>query len=333
MSIASRAALVRRTEALRPVPGAPALTIEALTKTYPGPPLIRALQGVELDVRPGEIFALLGPNGAGKTTTVGVCTTRVLPSSGRVTLDGLDVGSDPAAVKRRIGVVTQYNTLDRACTVRENLYYHCRYFGMGGAEAGARADELLAQFRLTDRASAMAVTLSGGLAQRVQIARAIAHRPRMLFLDEPTAGLDPQSRLALWELIGELRAGGLTVLLTTHYMEEADRLSDRVAIIDHGKVLVTGTASELKQRVGAGTVVEVELDRADEQLRLSVEALPSVREVRRTEAGLQVLANSREGLLPRLVEATVPYGLRDVSIFEPTLETVFIQLTGRELRD
>lgn len=313
--------------------GAPALTIEALTKTYPGPPLIRALQGVDLDVRPGEIFALLGPNGAGKTTIVGVCTTRVLPSSGRVTLDGLDVGSDPAAVKRRIGVVTQYNTLDRACTVHENLYYHCRYFGMGGAEAGARADELLAQFRLTDRASAMAVTLSGGLAQRVQIARAIAHRPRMLFLDEPTAGLDPQSRLALWELIGELRAGGLTVLLTTHYMEEADRLSDRVAIIDHGKVLVTGTAAELKQRVGAGTVVEVELERADEQLRLSVEALPSVREVRRTEAGLRVLANSREGLLPRLVEATVPYGLRDVSISEPTLETVFIQLTGRELRD
>ncbi|MEO8139450.1 MAG: ABC transporter ATP-binding protein [Gemmatimonadota bacterium] len=313
--------------------GAPALTIEALTKTYPGPPLIRALQGVDLDVRPGEIFALLGPNGAGKTTTVGVCTTRVLSSSGRVTLDGLDVGSDPAAVKRRIGVVTQYNTLDRACTVHENLYYHCRYFGMGGAEARARTAELLAQFRLTDRASAMAVTLSGGLAQRVQIARAIAHRPRMLFLDEPTAGLDPQSRLALWELIGELRAGGLTVLLTTHYMEEADRLSDRVAIIDHGKVLVTGTASELKQRVGAGTVVEVELERADEQLRLSVEALPSVREVRRTEAGLRILANSREGLLPRLVEATVPYGLRDISIFEPTLETVFIQLTGRELRD
>jgi ABC-2 type transport system ATP-binding protein len=204
---------------------------------------------------------------------------------------------------------------------------------MGGAEAGARADELLAQFRLTDRASAMAVTLSGGLAQRVQIARAIAHRPSMLFLDEPTAGLDPQSRLALWELIGELRAGGLTVLLTTHYMEEADRLSNRVAIIDHGKLLVIGTAAELKQRVGAGTVVEIELERADESLRLTVAGLPSVREAQRTEAGLRILADSREGLLPRLVEVTVPYGLRDVSVFEPTLETVFIQLTGRELRD
>jgi ABC-2 type transport system ATP-binding protein len=315
------------------VAGAPTLTIEALSKIYPGPPPIRALQGVDLDVRPGEIFALLGPNGAGKTTTVGVCTTRVRPSGGRVLLDGLDVGADPAAVKRRIGVVTQYNTLDRSCTVRENLYYHCRYFGMGSTESGARADELLAQFRLTDRASAMAVTLSGGLAQRVQIARAIAHRPSMLFLDEPTAGLDPQSRLALWELIGELRAGGLTVLLTTHYMEEADRLSNRVAIIDHGRLLVIGTAAELKQRVGAGTVVEIELERADEPLRLAVAGLPSVREASRTDTGLRVLADSREGLLPRLVEATVPYGLRDVSVFEPTLETVFIQLTGRELRD
>ncbi len=312
---------------------APALTIEALAKLYPGPPEVRALQGVDLAVRPGEIFALLGPNGAGKTTTVGVCTTRVRATSGRVTLDGLDVGTDPAAVKRRIGVVTQYNTLDRACTVRENLYYHCRYFGIGGTEAGARADELLGQFRLADRAGAMAVTLSGGLAQRVQIARAIAHRPRMLFLDEPTAGLDPQSRLALWELIGELRASGLTVLLTTHYMEEADRLSDRVAIIDHGRVLVTGTPSELKERVGAGTVVTVELERADEPLRLAIAALPSVREVQRSESGLRILADTREGLLPRLVEATVPYGLRDVSVFEPTLETVFIQLTGRDLRD
>jgi ABC-2 type transport system ATP-binding protein len=155
----------------------------------------------------------------------------------------------------------------------------------------------------------------------------------MLFLDEPTAGLDPQSRLALWEMIGELRAAGLTVLLTTHYMEEADRLSDRVAIIDHGTVLVTGTAAELKRRVGAATVVTVELERADEALRTAVATLPAVREVHRTPTGLRILADSREGLLPRLVEATVPYGLRDVSVFEPTLETVFIQLTGRDLRE
>jgi ABC-2 type transport system ATP-binding protein len=315
------------------VPDHPALLIEGLTKQYPGPPPVAALRGVDLEMRPGEIFALLGPNGAGKTTTVGVATTRVRLSSGRVQVDGLDVAAHPARVKRRIGVVTQYNTLDRSCTVRENLYFHCRYFGLGAIESGERADGLLAQFRLTDRSEAMAATLSGGLAQRVQIARAIAHRPRILFLDEPTAGLDPQSRLSLWALVGGLRAEGITVLLTTHYMEEADRLSDRVAIIDHGRVLVVGTPEELKRRVGAETVVELEVERAEEGLRAAVAALPAVREVQPTGSGFRVLASSPDGLLPRVVELAVPYGLRDVAVHEPTLETVFIQLTGRDLRE
>jgi len=315
------------------VPDSAALVIRGLTKSYPGPPPVDALRGIDLEVRPGEIFALLGPNGAGKTTTVGVSTTRVSPTSGTVRVQGFDVARDPAAVKRRIGVVTQYNTLDRACTVRENLYYHCRYFGFSGAEARRRADELLVQFRLADRAEGMTVTLSGGLAQRVQVARAIAHRPGMLFLDEPTAGLDPQSRLALWELVGALRAEGITVLLTTHYMEEADRLSDRVAIIDHGKVLVTGTPAELKRGIGAETVMEIHVAKAGEELRAVLAGLPSVRDVQVLPTGVRVLAQSREGLLPRLVEAALPFGLRDVAVHEPTLETVFIQLTGRELRD
>jgi ABC-2 type transport system ATP-binding protein len=315
------------------VPDLPALSITGLTKRYPGPPSIVALDGVDLEVRPGEIFALLGPNGAGKTTTVGVSTTRVRPSGGSVRVDGLDVTRDPAAVKRRIGVVTQYNTLDRACTVRENLYYHCRYFGLSGPEARRRSVELLTQFKLTDRAEGMAATLSGGLAQRVQVARAIAHRPRMLFLDEPTAGLDPQSRLALWELVTGLRAEGITVLLTTHYMEEADRLSDRVAIIDHGRVLVSGTPAELKRGIDAETVIEVHVERPAPEFQTAVSALASVREAQRLATGLRVLAHSREGLLPSLVEAALPYGLRDVAVHEPTLETVFIQLTGRDLRD
>ncbi|HXW96634.1 MAG TPA: ATP-binding cassette domain-containing protein [Gemmatimonadales bacterium] len=315
------------------MPDSAALVIRGLTKSYPGPPPVDALRGIDLEVRPGEIFALLGPNGAGKTTTVGVSTTRVSPTSGTVRVQGFDVARDPAAVKRRIGVVTQYNTLDRACTVRENLYYHCRYFGFSGAEARRRADELLVQFRLADRAEGMTVTLSGGLAQRVQVARAIAHRPGMLFLDEPTAGLDPQSRLALWELVGALRAEGITVLLTTHYMEEADRLSDRVAIIDHGKVLVTGTPAELKRGIGAETVMEIHVAKAGEELRAVLAGLPSVRDVQVLPTGVRVLAQSREGLLPRLVEAALPFGLRDVAVHEPTLETVFIQLTGRELRD
>ena len=315
------------------MPDEPALSITGLTKRYPGPPPVDALMGIDLEVARGEIFALLGPNGAGKTTTVGVSTTRVRPTSGTVRVSGSDVVRAPAAVKQQIGVVTQYNTLDRACTVHENLYYHCRYFGFNAPEARQRTDELLARFKLGDRAESMAATLSGGLAQRVQIARAIAHRPEILFLDEPTAGLDPQTRLALWELVGDLRSGGITVLLTTHYMEEAERLSDRVAIIDHGRVLVTGTATELKRGVGAETVVEIQVERPTDELRTRVAGLPLVREVQRTESGLRALAQSRDGLIPRLVEAALPYGLRDIAVHEATLETVFIQLTGRELRD
>jgi len=312
---------------------AAALEIVGLTRTYQGPPPVVALAGVDLTVRPGEVFALLGPNGAGKTTTVGICTTRIRPGGGRVLLDGVDVAREPVAVKRRIGVVTQYNTLDRACTVYENLYHHCRYFGWGAREASRRTAELLAQFHLGERGSALATSLSGGLAQRVQLARAIAHRPAMLFLDEPTAGLDPQSRLALWELIATLRAEGITVLLTTHYMEEADRLSDRVAIIDHGRVLVTGTPAELKARMGADTIVDLVLERPADDLVARLTALPGVRAVQRSEPGLQVLGTSREGLVPPIVEAALPFGLRDLRIHEPTLETVFIHLTGRELRD
>jgi len=165
----------------------PPLSISGLTKVYTGSRPVTALNGVDLEVEPGEIFGLLGPNGAGKTTTVGVSTTRIRPTSGRVLVEGKDVQADPAGVKRLIGVVTQQNTLDRACTVRENLYYHCRFFGFSASAAAQRATELLDRLRLGDRAESTPMELSGGLAQRVQIARAIAHRPRMLFLDEPTA--------------------------------------------------------------------------------------------------------------------------------------------------
>jgi ABC-2 type transport system ATP-binding protein len=312
---------------------APALLLEDLVKVYPGPRPIRALDGLSLEVHPGEILGLLGPNGAGKTTTVGISTTRVLPSDGRAMVQGLDAVAEPVAVKRRIGVVTQHNTLDRSCTVWENLYYHCRYFGMGAREARARSAELLDQFRLHDRARTMPLDLSGGMAQRVQIARAIAHRPSVLFLDEPSAGLDPQSRLALWEVIAGLRAGGITVLLTTHYMEEADRLSDRVAIIDHGRVLVVGQPAELKRTLGAATVVRVQADRSDEQLRSTLAALPGIHEARLLEGGVTLLAGSSDRLLPRIVEATQDAGLRDLSVTEPSLETVFLKYTGRELRD
>jgi len=308
-----------------------AVRVDGLTKVYP--PDVRAVDGLDLEVRQGEVFGLLGPNGAGKTTTVGVCTTRVRPTAGRVEVCGIDVLADPSAARRRIGVVTQHNTLDRACTVRENIYYHCRYFGLGRRESITRTDELLAQLRLQERGAMFPGQLSGGLAQRVQIARAIAHRPEVLFLDEPSAGLDPQSRLALWELVAELRAGGLAVLLTTHHMEEADRLSDRLAIMDHGRLLASGTPAELKRQVGAATVLDLHLERPSAELVERLAAMPGVKEARLLPDGIRLFSSGSDGLLPRVVELTQGAGLRDLRVTEPTLETVFITLTGRELRD
>jgi ABC-2 type transport system ATP-binding protein len=310
-----------------------AVVVEKLSKHYAGPPPVDAVKGIDLEVSRGEIFGLLGPNGAGKTTTVGMCTTRVVPSAGRVSVDGIDVQGDPPGARGRIGVVTQFNTLDRSCTVFENLKYHCRYFGMNHRDAKARAGELLETFRLSDRADANVMALSGGMAQRLQVARSIAHRPVVLFLDEPTSGLDPQSRIALWEVLGALHDEGTTVILTTHYMEEADRLCDRLAIIDYGEILVMGTPDQLKRQVGVETVVTLTLDGDREG---AVTALAGVSGVDRTEiveGDVLVYLAEREGPLPAVVQAAMGFGLVDLALTEPTLETVFIQLTGRALRD
>ncbi|HSU19335.1 MAG TPA: ABC transporter ATP-binding protein, partial [Acidobacteriaceae bacterium] len=224
----------------------PIVDIRGLRKVYPGKTPVTAVAGIDLQVAPGELYGLLGPNGAGKTTTISIATTRAVPTEGSVRIAGVDVVAHPAMARRAIGVVPQYNTLDRSCTVSENIRFHCLYFGMSAREAHQRTDALLEQFRLQDRYTAYPQQLSGGLAQRLQIARAIAHRPRVLFLDEPSAGLDPQSRIAMWEAVRALRQEGITVVLTTHYMEEADALCDRVAIIDHGKILVEDTPAALK---------------------------------------------------------------------------------------
>ncbi|QNI36542.1 ATP-binding cassette domain-containing protein [Edaphobacter albus] len=309
--------------------------IEGLRKVYEGKQRVVAVDGIDLSVREGALYGFLGPNGAGKTTTISICTTRALPTAGRVRIAGIDVVKSPSQARRCIGVVPQYNTLDRACTVFENIHFHCLFFGFSRADAKKRTDHLLEQFHLTERAGAYPAQLSGGLAQRVQIARAIAHHPKVLFLDEPSAGLDPQSRIAMWSAVRNLRQEGITVVLTTHYMEEADELCDRVAIIDHGKILVEDTPAALKNSVGAQRIYELDLRDLQGAPRLleKIERQPGVSSAEMTSKGVRIFAEGTEGLLSEVVHAANPYGLRDLTITEPSLETVFIRLTGRDLRE
>ncbi|MGH9032320.1 MAG: ABC transporter ATP-binding protein, partial [Acidimicrobiia bacterium] len=258
--------------------------------------------------------------------------------SGRAWVGGVDVIGDPVAAKQLIGVVPQVSTLDRALSVWENLYFHGRYFGMGARGARRAADETLERFRLADRANAEILELSGGMAQRLMVARAFLHRPQLLFLDEPTAGLDPQSRLALWEVVGELHADGQTILLTTHYMEEADQLCDRVAIMDHGRILALDTPAALKRSVGADTEIRVtstESTRVPELAR-HLETFAGVQAASATTDGMvRVYLRGDHGGLARLIAHADAGGfdISDIGITEPTLEAVFINLTGKELRE
>jgi len=317
--------------------GRPAAVIhtENLTKVYPGADFA-AVDKLNLDVEAGEIFGLLGPNGAGKTTTAGMLTTRVVPTSGRALLGGVDVARHPALAKQLSGIVSQQNTLDRQLTVWENLYFHGRLFGMGARESRQIASQLLDQFQLSRWAKASVYALSGGMAQRLMVARAIFHRPSVLFLDEPTAGLDPQSRLALWDLLGELHRAGQTILLTTHYMEEADKLCNRVAIMDHGRILALDTPAALKQSVGADTVVTLRTSGDSNQLAaLLTGEVSGVTRTRPLPGGLELHVKGTDRLVPRIVLAAEGGGFDvvDLSLAEPSLETVFINLTGKELRE
>ncbi len=317
-------------------PLAEVIRTTALTKVYEGTDFA-AVDSLDLTVRAGEIFGLLGPNGAGKTTTAGMLTTRVIPTSGQAWIGEVDVISSPALAKQLIGMVSQQNTLDRQLTVWENLYFHGRLFGISAADSTRIADELLEQFQLAKWAKASVFALSGGMAQRLMVARAIFHRPAVLFLDEPTAGLDPQSRLALWEILGELNRDGQTILLTTHYMEEADQLCGRVAIMDHGKILALDTPANLKQSVGADTIVTVKAA-GDDMDGLALALSDGVHGTTRTrvvEGGVELHVQGASRLVPSVVDVAERGGFEvvDLSVAEPSLETVFINLTGKELRD
>jgi ABC-2 type transport system ATP-binding protein len=308
----------------------------ALTKTYADG--TEAVRELDLEIRRGEVFALLGPNGAGKSTTVGMLTTTVVPTAGRALVAGVDVVQRPAAARRGIGVVPQRNTLDRSLNVRENLIFHGRYFGLRTADARDRADHRLEQVALTGAAGRPVDTLSGGMVQRLMIARALLHGPAVLFLDEPTTGLDPQSRLAVHEIVRELRCGGQTIVLITHDMLEAEQLADRVAIIDQGRLLALGTPAELKRSVDADTVAAVTADADADPAALATALrghVPGLRDLHLVDGAVVLTAHGSQHLFTSISSAAAQAGItvRDIRIDDPSLQTVFLHLTGKDLRD
>ena len=297
---------------------------------------IKALDGVSLAIQPGEIFGLLGPNGAGKSTTVGVLTTRVRPTSGQARIGEHDVWKEQAAVKYLIGVVPQRPNLDFSLTAQEILLFHGAYFGLGYKVSHERAEQLLEKFKLTDRANQMVRGFSGGMMQRLSIARAMMHDPQVLFLDEPSAGLDPQTRILLWEIIRDYNRSGKTVLLTTHYMEEADALCNRLAIVDHGRVIAQGSPEELKRSIPGGYLLRLRFANSNAGLLDRLKTLGGVREVQSADnIGANVYADRGGSLIAEIANVAAANGaeLSDVHISEPSLENLFLHHTGRSLRD
>jgi ABC-2 type transport system ATP-binding protein len=335
----------------------PAIQTRALRKEYPAPtprrgrgpgppptPLpgarppgargpIIALDALDLDIGEGEFFGLLGPNGAGKTTTIGILTTRVRATSGMASVAGADVARDDVRVRQRIGVVPQRPNPDRSLTVIENLEFHAAYFGMALGTAEKRALELLERLGIGEKANAKVDELSGGQQPRLMIARALIHEPRVLFLDEPTVGLDPQARLALWEILRDLHAQGRTIVMTTHYMEEADQLCDRLAIIDQGKLLACDTPDSLRAQAPGGTLVELTLDGDAQTAVESARAIPGTLRVEARQAVLRAYSDRGGELIPALIRAAEAQGrtVRNINLATPSLETLFISLTGRKL--
>jgi ABC-2 type transport system ATP-binding protein len=308
-------------------------------------PEIVALDGLSLEIAPGEIFGLLGPNGAGKSTTVGILTTRVRPTGGQAWIGEHDVWAEQVAVKRLIGVVQQRPNLDFSLTAREILLFHGAYFGIESRQRAERADALLDRFKLSDRGDQMVRGFSGGMMQRLSIARAMMHDPQILFLDEPSAGLDPQTRLLLWEIIREYNQGGKTILMTTHNMEEADALCQRLAIIDHGRNIALGTPAELKSSVPGGFLLRLRFGRHSPELLQRLQALAGVREVRASngatrdennnDTSADVYADRGGSLVSEIANLAVSASVElcDVHILEPSLENLFLHHTGRSLRD
>jgi ABC-2 type transport system ATP-binding protein len=312
----------------------PAIEVEHIVKRYGD---FEAVKDVSFAVAEGEFFGLLGPNGAGKSTLIRMMTTLVPITSGRAIVEGHDVEKEPDAVRRRIGVIPQALTSDPDLTVEENLSIYAKLYSVPRAERQKNITEVLEAVDLTKWRGAQVKTLSGGMRRRVEIARGLVHNPHIFFLDEPTTGLDPVSRIAVWEMLDNLRATRhLTILLTTHYMEEADKLCDRIAIVDHGKLVALGTPLELKHNVPGANVVEVHFDRETAQWQARLEGLDGVTSVQAESAGFyRVLTSSGSKTTMQLVELAAQLGetLTSLSVQNTTLDDVFVHYTGRQLRD
>jgi ABC-2 type transport system ATP-binding protein len=314
--------------------GVVAIAVENIVKRYG---TFEAVKGVNFAVNDGEIFGLLGPNGAGKSTLIRMMTTLVPITSGRAMVAGFDVVKEPDSVRRVIGVIPQALTSDPDLTLEENLSIYAKLYGVPRAQRAKNIQEVLEAVDLVKWRDAQTKTLSGGMRRRLEIARGLVHNPHIFFLDEPTTGLDPVSRIAVWEMLDNLRkTRNLTMLLTTHYMEEADKLCDRIAIVDHGNLVALGTPIELKQNVPGANVVEVHFDRETDQWKSRLEGLDGVTSVQAESAGFyRVLTSSGSRTTMQLVELAASLGenITSLSVQNTSLDDVFVHYTGRQLRD
>jgi ABC-2 type transport system ATP-binding protein len=313
-----------------------AIVVDKLRKQFDPPKGPVAVDGISFTIREGEIFSLLGPNGAGKTTTISILSCLLKPDSGEADVGGFSVFRKADEVKKLIGVVPQDIALYEDLSGRENLMFWGRMYGLAGSALTKRVDEVLELIGLVDRQKDHVGKYSGGMKRRVNIGAALLHRPKILYLDEPTVGIDPQSRRSILDGVKDFNAAGMTVLYTTHYMEEAQELSDRVGIMDQGKMVAVGTQPELVKLVGEKTRIDLGLDRNAHQLAEQWRGLPGVATVTEDEAGpLSLLADDANTLMPLLFESARATGARitKIALAEPNLEMVFLQLTGRALRD
>jgi ABC-2 type transport system ATP-binding protein len=308
-----------------------AIRLEGLTKRFGGQ---TAVDGLDLSVQEGEVFGFLGPNGAGKTTTLRMLATLLPPTSGEANVAGADLRREPEKVRERIGYVPQGGSTDAAETGRRELVLQSRLYGMNRTDAERRAREVLAALDLDAAADRPTGTYSGGMRRRLDIGLGIVHRPRVLFLDEPTTGLDPQARARMWDEIRRLQGDGTTVFLTTHYLEEADALADRLAIIDQGTIVAEGTADELKRQV-AGDVVTLSVDGAADAVLATVRSQPFVREASADDGSVRLYVDRGEAAIPMLIRLLDGAGLSPstITLARPSLDDVFLRQTGRSLRE